>query len=303
MTATFFEYHIKSTTQFYAIPTHLLIRSNYLKFHFMKPNIARYYQNFRALLDAISAGSGYYNLGWAEKGVRSTFNQAQEQLVKIVMDRLKIKPDMSVLDCGCGLGGPMRYISSRAQANVFGMEFLSSQVDAGKLVGAYSRDNMRLSRGDANDMPFAASSFDRIYSIESAFHYRDKAQFVRESARTLKSDGILAVADIVVKDGKNSGDGYRRFRQSLASPELFTPYAYRESAMISGFKTCEVIDLSPGVMASVQKMGSDMFKHPSKYRSTGYPLIYLYFIMFTSLFIRYFYRWFPIRYQLFLMTK
>jgi len=271
--------------------------------HSMKSNVSEYYYNLRTLLDSISAGSGYYNLGWSENGDQSNFNQAQEQLVKLVMDALNIEPRMTLLDCGCGLGGPKRYITKKAKANVYGLEFLSSQIMAGRLVGAYNSDNLRLSRGDAHNMPFADSSFNRIYSIESAFHYQDKAKFVHESARTLKSDGILAVADIVVMDANRSQNNYSQFRKSLASPELFTPDAYRKAALEAGFQNCEVIDISVGVVAAVQKLGLEMFKHPSRYGSTGYPLIYTYFIMTAAVVTKYLYRRFPIRYQLFLMRK
>lgn len=268
----------------------------------MKNNVANYYQNLRTLFDAISASSGYYNLGWAEKGDRSSFNLAQERLVELVIDRLNITPEMTVLDCGCGLGGPLRYASERSNARIMGLEFLSSQIEAGKRAGAYSSANMCLSRGDAVDMPFAASSFDRIYSIESAFHYARKKNFVHEAGRTLKPNGILAVADIVISDQK-SRNSYRRFRNSLASPELFTAAAYQNAARDAGFKSCDVIDLSAGVMASVQKIGVDILKHPHIYRSTGIPLIQQYFLMISTLALKYVYRLFPIRYQLFMMKK
>ena len=51
-------------------------------------------------------------------------------------DKLPIKAGQHILDIGCGLGGPARYIAHRFQCNVSGLDITVPFVEAGnKLTG------------------------------------------------------------------------------------------------------------------------------------------------------------------------
>ena len=47
-------------------------------------------------------------------------------------DRLPIKPDHHILDIGCGIGGPARYIAARFQCRVSGIDITPAFVEAAK---------------------------------------------------------------------------------------------------------------------------------------------------------------------------
>jgi cyclopropane fatty-acyl-phospholipid synthase-like methyltransferase len=47
-------------------------------------------------------------------------------------------------------------------------------------------------------MPFADGQFDKIVSVEAAFHFPPRAAFLREAARTLRPGGLLSLIDLVV---------------------------------------------------------------------------------------------------------
>ena len=79
----------------------------------------------------------------------------------------------SVLDVGCGVGGPMRTIAgSEPTARITGISINRYQVDtcnaynAKKLLG----DRCEAVRGNFLKMPFGDESFDGAYAVEATCH-------------------------------------------------------------------------------------------------------------------------------------
>ena len=62
--------------------------------------------------------------------------------------------------------------------------------------------NLTTKEGDAEDLPFADGEFDCVTCRIAPHHFPHIDQFVRESARVLKSGGVLAVVDNVVPAGE-----------------------------------------------------------------------------------------------------
>jgi SAM-dependent methyltransferase len=71
-------------------------------------------------------------------------------------DRLPIKPGDHVLDIGCGLGGPARYLAKRFACRVSGVDITGPFVDAANkftaLLGMI--DQVSTKQGDALNLPY-----------------------------------------------------------------------------------------------------------------------------------------------------
>jgi SAM-dependent methyltransferase len=101
----------------------------------------------------------------------------------------------AVLEVGCGRGGNCYYLSRYSQAaRIVGVDLCSPNL-------ALARKNPRLERveliaGDAQQLPFASSSFDVVLNLESSHCYRQFDWFVSEVVRVLKRPGLFCFADL-----------------------------------------------------------------------------------------------------------
>ncbi|KXZ48131.1 hypothetical protein GPECTOR_30g227 [Gonium pectorale] len=101
---------------------------------------------------------------------------------------LRIRPGMKVLDCGCGVGGPMRTIAAVSGAHVTGITINQYQVDRAKHHNAKQgvAPLTDVVRGDFLNMPFKENTFDGAYAIEATCHAPKLEQVYGEIFRVLK---------------------------------------------------------------------------------------------------------------------
>ncbi|NTV06933.1 MAG: cyclopropane fatty acyl phospholipid synthase [Chlorobiaceae bacterium] len=123
----------------------------------------------------------------------STLDEAQEEKLRLVFDKLMLKPGMSVLDIGCGWGGAARYAAENYGVRVTGITISSEQEKLAKTYCAGLPVDIKLT--DYRDI---RGSFDRIYSIGMFEHvghknYRRYFQIVRKH---LVPDGLFLLHTI-----------------------------------------------------------------------------------------------------------
>jgi cyclopropane fatty-acyl-phospholipid synthase-like methyltransferase len=219
------------------------------------PDIFRYYLELGALFEAMSDRSGYMNFGHLEADqATDDVSAAQKRLIRRVAEAGDLRGGMRVLDVGCGLGGPAAQVAREFGCSVTG-------VDPGPYQRGRLRERMGKSpgesvfsavAGDAHHLPFRSRSVDRIYSVESAFHYADKTGFVGECSRALRRDGILVIADILRRPGRGRSMLARTLERALASPQVFSTEMYANAAMRAGMRLVRVEDVSPGVRRAMR---------------------------------------------------
>jgi SAM-dependent methyltransferase len=108
-----------------------------------------------------------------------------------------------VLEVGSGRGGGASYISRYLQPrSVTGMDFSQEAVD---LCNRHRRaPGLAFVCGDAQSMPFPASSFDAVVNIESSHCYESMDTFLAEVCRVLRPGGRFFFADLRSMDGVNA---------------------------------------------------------------------------------------------------
>jgi avermectin B 5-O-methyltransferase len=211
---------------------------------------AEYYDAMATIFNELSGQSHFFNLGYREPGQHHiTPAELQRQLVRQVAAHGQFTSAMNVLEVGCGLGGPAQLIAKAHGCRITGIDPSPYQVTH---ANAWLRDlpappAVTVLYGDGQFIPFRANFFDRVYSIESAFHYPDKPQFLREAARVLKPEGKIVIADILKSSRPTTGWLNSQIRESIAADHFFNLDAYRQAAAESGLMLINHTDITAGV--------------------------------------------------------
>lgn len=142
---------------------------------------------FRAMLDPYMQYSCGY---WKDA---ETLEQAQLAKLKMICEKLQLKPGMSLLDIGCGWGGLAQYAAENYGVSVHGVTISAEQQKlaqercAGLDVEILLQDYRDLNR-----------QFDRIVSVGMFEHVGPKNYdtYFRVASRNLKPDGLFLLHTI-----------------------------------------------------------------------------------------------------------
>jgi len=100
--------------------------------------------------------------------------------------------DKKVLDMGCGSGYGTDLMASIA-SEVIGIDISEEAINCDRQ--RYKQENIKFYVGDVTNLDFLEDrQFDVIVSFEVIEHLTDCAQFLKESRRVLKDDGILIIS-------------------------------------------------------------------------------------------------------------
>lgn len=104
-----------------------------------------------------------------------------------------------ILDIGCGLGGPARFIAKAFGLRVTGIDLTQEYIDTGNQLSEWTslREDVELCVGNATSMEFDDNSFDGSYMIHVGMNIPDKLTLFREVYRILKPNTYFAIYDIM----------------------------------------------------------------------------------------------------------
>jgi cyclopropane fatty-acyl-phospholipid synthase-like methyltransferase len=155
---------------------------------------ARERQMFSPLGDELYGGSDFWGIGYWDGATRS-LHAAAENLVEQL---LALMPGNTgrILDVGCGKGATARYLTRYYEPeDVVGIALSARQLAASRR----NAPRCVFLELDPVDLRLPSESFDAVVSIEAAYRFDTREDFLREAYRVLRPGGELALADLLTR--------------------------------------------------------------------------------------------------------
>ena len=127
-------------------------------------------------------------------GDYDTFSRYMENGAQDIVDSWNIKAGESVLDVGCG-SGQSALPAARKGAIVFGIDIAANLVEAARSRASADNLDIEFQEGDAEKIPYADNSFDKVISMIGAMFAPRPDLVVSEFARVCHSGGTLHMAN------------------------------------------------------------------------------------------------------------
>ena len=115
----------------------------------------------------------------------------------------RLEPSSRVLDLGCGIGGPARYLAATFGCTVTGVDLSPGFIDAATYLTARCAlsDRVTFQVSDALHLPFEESAFDAVFLQHVTMNVEERGALYTEVHRGLAPGGRFATYDVVLRDG------------------------------------------------------------------------------------------------------
>ncbi len=169
---------------------------------------------------------------------------------RLMISRLEMREGMTVVDVGCGIGGPMRRVVREAGVRVVGVNSSGIQLEKAKSLNDEAGLDHMVDYLECSFMDMGAiadDTFDRGYAIESTCHAPDKVGAFSEIYRVLKPGALFWGQEMCMTDKFDPNDNRHRaikydLMRGIALKGIATTDEVDRALATAGFKLIEGID-------------------------------------------------------------
>ena len=213
--------------------------------------------------DHTETAKEYYDLcsefmvfGWGESlhfaplSPRESLEDSKTRHQRLMIAKLELREGMTVIDVGCGIGGPMRRVVRETGVRVVGVNSSEIQLEKAKLLNAEAGLDHMVDYVGCSFMDMGAiadDTFDRGYAIESTCHAPDKAGAFAEIYRVLKPGALFWGQEMCMTDKFDPGDSRHRalkkeLMRGIALKDIATMGEVNRALETAGFQVIEAKD-------------------------------------------------------------
>ena len=205
----------------------------------------------------------YYDLctafmvwGWGESlhfaplTPSESLEESKARHQRLMISKLELQQGMTVIDVGCGVGGPMRRVVREADVRVAGVNINEIQLAMAKQLTAEAGLDHMVEYHTCSFMDMSAiqdGAFDRGYAIESTCHAPDKQGAFAEIFRVLKPGALLWGQEMCLTEKFDPNDDRHRaikheLMQGIALNDIATFAEVNQALEAVGFEVIEGMD-------------------------------------------------------------
>lgn len=190
------------------------------------------------------------SLHFAPLAPHETLEDSKIRHQRLMIKKLDLEQGMTVVDIGCGTGGPMRRVVREAGVRVVGININKIQLEKAKRLNAEAGldqmvDYLVCSFMDMNVIE--DNTFDRGYAIESTCHAPDKQKAFEEIFRVLKPGALFWGQEMCLTDKFDPNDRAHwnlkcDLERGIALKGIATFGEVNQALEVAGFHIIEGID-------------------------------------------------------------
>ena len=148
----------------------------------------------------LATGGDMLNFGYWDDKTKTPL-EAQKKMCAIFGKKALLESNQHIVDVGSGIGSPsiqwsLEYSPVKLSCiNINYTQLLSSIINVNKSIPTNdTNESFNFVNATATTLPFENESIDRVLALESAQHFKPLKNFISESFRILRKNGILALA-------------------------------------------------------------------------------------------------------------
>lgn len=190
------------------------------------------------------------SLHFAPLARHETLEDSKIRHQRLMIDKLDLQQGMTVVDVGCGIGGPMRRVVREAGVRVVGININKIQLEKAKKLNAEAGIDHMVDYLACSFMDMSViedETFDRGYAIESTCHAPDKQSAFEEIFRVLKPGALFWGQEMCLTDKFDPNDSRhwdlkRDLKLGIALKDIATFGEVNQALEAAGFHVIEGVD-------------------------------------------------------------
>mgnify|MGYP000548431449 CR=1 FL=1 len=190
----------------------------------------------------------FLNLGYSPwylpHAVGSSQRRMAIQLGRRLGHRLGYTAGVSLLDVGCGRGGPSIDLVRNFGFDVTGVDLVGHNVGLARENAAEAGVDATFLGGSATRLPIATDSVQACVVVDAGPYVGDKRALFSELARVLEPGGVVAISDLLRVESADSA-AVERFTDAWDMGPLATLDRYREVVGDCRFAARRYEDVTP----------------------------------------------------------
>jgi cyclopropane fatty-acyl-phospholipid synthase-like methyltransferase len=160
----------------------------------------------------------FYNHPLVVKLLDGIFHPGGLALSRLMVDKMGLDKDSTLLDIACGDGKTATYLAKSLGLHVSGIdvseEMITVAIQRAEDIGVQNRTDFRVAL--ASKVPYESQNFNAVISECALCTFYDKEAAMSELSRVLKPGGIVGLNDVIVKDHGALGEELRGLLSRIA---------------------------------------------------------------------------------------